>query len=83
MPLQRFLDDPKLLGRRPAPATATIGDDFNIGHEHMLKPVPKPSLVGLRCPIEMGAGSNSRISLGRQFIPLGHLTICSASICIA
>ncbi len=23
----------------------------------MLKPVPKPSLVGLRCPVEMGASS--------------------------
>jgi transposase-like protein len=39
---QPLFQDPQLVSCSPATTAATVGDDFNLRHEHMLKAIPKP-----------------------------------------
>ena len=40
--VQCLLDNPQLVGCRPATAPPTLGDDLIVGHKHMLRAIPKP-----------------------------------------
>lgn len=45
--IERFLDDPQLLGGTPVTATAAVGDDLGHGHKPMLRGYPQASFLGL------------------------------------
>ncbi len=45
--IKDLFNDPQLLSRRLAPTTATVGDEFNLRHMHVLKDILKPPLS---CP---------------------------------
>lgn len=48
------LDDPQLFGATPAATAATIRDDFNFRHEHVLRDMPKPPASGPSVRSKMG-----------------------------
>ena len=49
-----LFDDPQLFGGTPATPAATIRDDFNFRHKHVLRDMPKPPGSGQGVRSKMG-----------------------------